>query len=103
MKMTVDRATFLNQFKAFGREDNFSRWALNELFDYFEQCEADCGEEMEMDVIAICCDYNEYSFDEIRNEYLDCKEMTDEEIIEHLNDHTQVVAHDDENVIFAAF
>lgn len=42
------------------RPDNFSYSALHALFDYFDEIEEDTGEEMELDVIGICCEYAEY-------------------------------------------
>lgn len=101
--MTIDRSIFIRAFKDYGRENNFSHWALNELFDYFEQLESDMGEEIEFDCIAICCDYNEMSFDEIRKEYSNYKEMTDDEIIDELNSETTVVAFSSDSIIFQAY
>lgn len=102
MKMTVDRSTFMNEFKAYNRLDNFSGWALNQLFDYFEQYEADCGQEIELDVIAICCDYSEMSFEDAKSNY-EQDDLSNDEFLEYLEENTQIIAYDDENVIYAAF
>ena len=59
MKTTVNEYAFRRAFETL-RPDNFSHAGLGALFDYFEQYEEDTGEEMELDVIAICCDYTEY-------------------------------------------
>ena len=59
MKITVTESMFCEQFKRI-RPDNFSRAALEALFAHFEEMERDQGEEMELDVIAICCDWTEY-------------------------------------------
>lgn len=59
MKQTVSQSTFINAFQSV-RPENFSYDGLCALFDYLEELEADTGEEMELDVIAICCDYSEY-------------------------------------------
>ena len=59
MKKYVTREDFIQDFIRV-RPDNFSRGALNALFDYFEQFEDDTGEEIDFDVIAICCDFSEY-------------------------------------------
>jgi hypothetical protein len=50
---------FLERFKSM-RPDNFSHGALCALWTYFEEFESDCGEEIELDVIAICCEWTEY-------------------------------------------
>ena len=59
MKTTVNEYMFRRSFEEL-RPNNFSHAGLGALFDYFEQYEEDCGEEIELDVIAICCDFSEY-------------------------------------------
>ena len=59
MKTTVTRHDFHEAF-AKQRPDNFTPDGLNALYDYLTELENDIGEEMELDVIAICCDYTEY-------------------------------------------
>ena len=58
MKQTIGFYEFRNAFESL-RPDNFSYEGLSLLWDYFEQFEEDTGEEMELDVIAICCEYSE--------------------------------------------
>lgn len=43
------------------RTTNFSYAGLNALFDYLAEYEEDTGEELELDVIALCCDFTEYA------------------------------------------
>lgn len=59
MKETVTQSRFLEAFRQV-RPNQFSRNALVALFDYLDQLEQDLGEEQELDVIAICCDWTEY-------------------------------------------
>ncbi len=59
MKQSVSEYTFTEAFRKI-RPDNFSYAGLKAMFDYFEQMEEDTGEEMELDVIAICCEWTEY-------------------------------------------
>lgn len=59
MKQTVTKYDFIDAFKRV-RPDNFSYAGLEALFDYLEEYEYSTGEEMELDVIAICCDFTEY-------------------------------------------
>ena len=60
MKQTVQQQDFLDAFRNYGRADQFSRAGLCALFDYLEDLEAGCDEELELDVIGLCCDYSEY-------------------------------------------
>lgn len=59
MKITVTESMFCEQFKRI-RPENFSRAALEALFAHFEEVERDLGDEFELDVIGICCDWTEY-------------------------------------------
>ena len=58
MKITVTESMFVEQFKRI-RPENFSNAALEALFAHFEEQERDQGEEFELDVIAVCCDWTE--------------------------------------------
>ena len=60
MKQTVTSYQFIESFRACGRESQFTRAALFALFDYLENYEEDCGTEIELDPIGICCDWAEY-------------------------------------------
>jgi hypothetical protein len=66
MKQTVDNASqFRDAFRAMGRAGNFSYDGMELLFDYFEELNPD----MELDVVAICCDYSEDSPEAIIEAY----------------------------------
>ena len=69
MKTTVSKHEFRQAFSDAGRSKQFSHEALDVLFEYFEQFENDTGEEIELDVVAICCGYAEETVDEIINSY----------------------------------
>ena len=68
MKTTVSVYDFHQAFKEL-RPNNFSYAGLNILYDYFEEYERDTGEELEMDVIAICCDFTEDTWQNIASSY----------------------------------
>lgn len=51
---------FYNEFKDYDRLDNFSYEALEQLYNYYEELEEDTGVPVELDVIAICCEWTEY-------------------------------------------
>jgi len=60
MKRTVNRYEFEDAFREYGRSDSFSYEGKRALYDYLEQYEEDTGEEIELDVIGLCCNYSEY-------------------------------------------
>ena len=60
MHITVDFSMFADAFRRMGREDQFSREALEALFNYLEDYEQDTGEDIELDVIGLCSDFTEY-------------------------------------------
>lgn len=68
MKQTIGLSEFQSAFEQC-RPDNFSYEGLAALFEYLEQWEADTGEELELDVIAICCDFSEDTWENIANQY----------------------------------
>jgi len=60
MKRTINKWEFKDAFRDMGRKDQFSYNGLGALFERLEGYEDDTGEEIELDVIALCCDYSEY-------------------------------------------
>ena len=110
MKTTVDFYQFLNAFERAGRGSQFSRAALTALFAHLEQYEEDTGEELELDVVALCCDYAEYgSAIEAASAYgleccpsewdadypgLDFSKEEEERALEWLQAHTTVIEFD---------
>ena len=61
MHITVTSAMFADAFRRMGREDNFSREALEALFEYIENYEEDTGSRVELDVVGLCCEFTEYT------------------------------------------
>jgi len=68
MKTTVSLYDFRDAFQRI-RPTNFTYEGLEALFDYLEQYEQDCGQELELDVISICCDFSEDSWEAIAENY----------------------------------
>jgi hypothetical protein len=60
MKTIVNQYTFVDAFRAKGRENQFSYPALCALFEYFEAFEEETDTELELDPIAICCEWQEF-------------------------------------------
>lgn len=107
---TVDLHTFREAFRAYGRQDQFSREAFEALFNYLEQYSEDTGD-FDLDVVAICCDWTESHWSDIANDYcLDWVENceTDEEkaeaVRDYLNDNTIMLElSDGETFVYMAF
>lgn len=85
IKQTVNFSQFCDSFSD-TYKDNFSYEGKRALFDYLEDLSEDTGEDIELDTIAICCEYSEYdSIEEVQAQYPDIKD------IEDLRDNTQVI------------
>ncbi len=110
MKTTVHKQHFIDAFMTSSNYcNNFSYEGLGILFDYLEQLEDDCGEELEFDLVAIACEYAEYSAANVINDYkIDIDDdAEDDEIVdtvrEYLQDNTSLCGEyteDDGTVMF---
>jgi hypothetical protein len=108
MKTTVSRYDFERAFVDADRKENFSYEALGLLFDYFESYEEETGQEIELDVIAICCEYSEDNPDDIIANYsIDVEGMDEDEKIDavrdYLNDNTMLVGETATGFVYLAF
>lgn len=62
MFTTVSNHAFVDAFRGSNTYgDNFSYNGLNTLFDIIEEYEESIGEEIELDIVALCCGYSEYA------------------------------------------
>lgn len=99
MKQTITFCDFTDAFRDAGRADDFSYDALRVLFDYLEDFEDDTGEEYELDVVALCCDWTEYpDAVEAASELTDWEpdedlddEDNDEDALDYLRTQTTVI------------
>lgn len=68
---TIDNAYQLEQlFRECGRENHFSYEGFNALYDYLDEYSNEMDKPFEVDVIALCCDFTEYSdWEELYNNY----------------------------------
>jgi hypothetical protein len=119
MYQNVGFGGFCDAFQSMGRNDQFSYAAKRAIFDYLEEYEDSTGTPVELDVIAICCDYSEYdSAREAAEEHgWDCgrnpedyeddaegyQEAVEEEALDWLQDRTTVLELDDGGVVIQAF
>ena len=68
---TIDNGYQLEQlFRECGRENHFSYEGFNALYDYLDEYSDEMDKPFEVDVIALCCDFTEYSgWEELYNNY----------------------------------
>jgi hypothetical protein len=70
MKMTITKDIFINEFKTSEeRKNNFSYEALEAIYNYLTEIEEATGNEVEFDIIAVCCVFTEF---ETEAELLKC-------------------------------
>ena len=100
MKTTVNQSDFHNAFINYNRKENFSYEGRVALFESIEEFEDSTGEEMELDVIAICCEYTEY--DSIRDFWQDY-DKEDYPTIDDIEDATQVIRFKTDSFIIQQF
>ncbi len=96
MKTAVHFDDFRHAFNSI-RPDNFSREGLEQLFDYIESYERDNDEDIELDVISLCCEYSEDHWKDIASNYsieLDNSESEKkqkQQVMDYLCDSTSVI------------
>lgn len=93
MHIKVTKSMFIDAFKRM-RPENFSYAALDAMFDYFDEFEHE--PDIELDVIAICCEYAEYDSLTDYNEQYSTAEYKS---IDELEQHTTVIEIDDERFV----
>jgi hypothetical protein len=109
MKQTINLSKFRGAFYSMGRSEQFSYEGLEVLFDYLE----DYDEDMELDVVALCCDFEEAGHYYIAKKYLDSaaydeyKNLESEdqynEIRAFLEQNTVIIGETSNNFVFAQF
>lgn len=107
MKQTVTLSQFRDEFHIMNRQYQFSYDGLRVLFEYLERYEEDTGQEIELDVIALCCDYTEANPWDIATSYgidltgvdPDEAEEVEDVVLDYLNDHTTVCGVTDSGTI----
>ena len=93
---SIDICDFRRAFTDYDRTAHFSYDGLNALFDWLSEMANDCTEPYELDVIALCCEFTEYSdLAEIKETY----STTDINTIDDLHDRTIAIEFDDGIII----
>jgi hypothetical protein len=90
MYQSINFSAFCDAFRSMDRQDQFTYDAKRALFDYLEDMEDQTGTRIELDVIALCCDYIESTFDEVRQSY-SLDDMSDEDVAEYICENTAYV------------
>lgn len=82
------------------RKNSFSYEGKRALFDYLEQLSEDMDEPIELDIVALDCEYTEYENAveawRVYEGYSapgeeEKEEITEDEALEYLNEHTSVI------------
>lgn len=77
---TLSKYSFVEAFKQSSRKDQFSYEALEAIFEYLEDYSNDSGENVELDIVAICCDWTEMTWQEVAQSYdVDLSDVADED------------------------
>ena len=105
MITNITFSAFCDAFRDMGRNDQFSYAGKRALFDFLEEVATD----MELDVIALCCEYYESDIDSIISDYsIDVSEAQDNDekamiVEEYLQENTCLVARIGTDFVYAAF
>jgi hypothetical protein len=91
MKTTINLHQFRDAFYRMDRKTNFSYEGLEVLFNGLEEYEEDTGEEMDFDVIALCCDFSEMTEQEIMDSYNVNLEESSKDMYDWLSNQTWVL------------
>jgi len=109
MKQTVTLYDFRRAFESL-RPDNFSYEGQEVLFDALEQLGDDTGQEVELDVIGLCCEFSESTRYEIIDNYsidtngADNEDDENDAVMEYLQDNTFVAGQtSDGSIVYQDF
>ena len=99
MIKTISLCDFERAFVDMNRSNNFTYEGKKALFEYLEGLEDDMGKPIELDVIALCCEYTEYeNLAEFQKDY--GKEYNS---LEDIESETAVIKVNDEAFIIQQF
>lgn len=96
MYQSLDFCGFRMALDNAGRANQFSYEAQKMIFEFIEDYERDSGEQVELDVIGVCCDFCEATAEEIQRDYAIEHDADDEGSLEnavrdYLEDKTMVI------------
>ena len=92
MYTTVNESDFHDAFEKIS-PNNFSYAGRRALFNYLSDLEEDTGTPIELDVIALCCDYSEdTNYNHLANYGLDSmEELADTTTVIYVDDETSII------------
>ena len=95
----ISFSDFVEEFRRYGREGQFSYEGLKALFEYLEELAEDLGSPIELDVIGLCSEFTEYeNLAAFNDDYQ--LELDD---IDDVQDYTIVIKVDKERFIIQDF
>ena len=109
MKQTINFSDFCDAFRARDRYDQFGYQALMVIFEYLEEMEESTGQELELDVVAICCDFATQHFADIADAYgieldpTDSEEDQKQQVKDFLEVETIVLGETDCEIVYQQF
>jgi hypothetical protein len=91
-------------------QDEYASWTYSDahaIVEYLDEL-SDCTVgNIEFCPVAIRCDVNSYTWEEIREYYSNIDDIADaednDELLEVLQDYTSIITHDDAHVVFFTF
>jgi hypothetical protein len=106
----ITKHSFIDAFKRSSRSTQFSYEALSAIYAYLEDYSQDSGEDVELDIVAICCEWAEMTWQDVAMSYgVDLSQCTDDderigEVESFLCDNTQFqTLPDGESFVFVQF
>lgn len=108
---TLSFYQFCDAFAKMGRNDQFSYAGKQALFDYLEEYSDCTGEPVELDVIALCCDYSEDDYETIAENYnIDLADIDPEDedeikeaVMNYLEENTIIIGEVPGGFVYAVF
>ena len=108
MKKTLGLHDFREEFRAYGRGDQFSYSGLEVLFNYLIQLEEDTGVELDLDVIGLCCEFVESDLDEVISQHdvsfdSDYPDEKADVVYGYLCENTSVCGRTNDSIVYLQF
>lgn len=114
IKQNASLHTIASMFDDMGRKDQFSLHGLEAIMNYLEETSEDGM--IDLDVIALCCDFTESSVEDVLGNYPNLFEESDfiledgedtwfysKALVEDLNEYTWAVLLDNGNILYINF
>ena len=93
----IDFYEFIEEFKAYNRDNQFTRSGLSVLYDYIEELSEESGEDYNLDIIELCTSFTEYdNLEEVLKDY-------DLKSLEELEENTTAFTLDNQGVLIQNF